>query len=185
MSTEQSTDSNSETSERRAGYLVGAGVNALLLWMSYQLLDWGWPGFLTQEFDDLLPLITFSFTVSIVGYLVLFVSATSGRPKQLFDALTAGIGAVVLIRFLQVEPFDFSGYDIDWTLVVRFVLVVALIGSILGFVISSVRLITWRTDDDVEPPGWQHDRSNVRPGPGPDSQSEAAEASDSVSPPAA
>ena len=132
-----------KTAGRRGGYAIGALVNVVLLWVAHQLLDWEWPGFLTQDYDDLLPLITFSFVVSIVGYVVMAVVGAGGLPRQLFDTVSAAIGAVVLFRFLQVFPFDFSDYDTDWSWLVRAGLIVALVGAILGFLVGIVKLLTW------------------------------------------
>ena len=40
---------------RRSGYVVAVAINAALLWVTHQLLDWGWPRFLTEDFEELLP----------------------------------------------------------------------------------------------------------------------------------
>ena len=43
---------------RQFGYFVAVACNIALLWVSHQLLDWGWPRFLTDEFTSVLPWIT-------------------------------------------------------------------------------------------------------------------------------
>lgn len=125
---------------------MGVVVNIVLLWVVHQLLDWDWPGFLTQDFEELLPLITFSLVVSIVGYLLLLAWATSRWLKRLIDVISAAIGAVVLAQMLQVYPFDFTGYDRNWSWLVRLALIVGLVGSIIGLVVGSIRLLTSSTE---------------------------------------
>lgn len=125
---------------RRFGYLVGAIVNGAFLWVAHQLLDWEWPRFLTSEFEELLPLITVSFVASIVVNLLWFV-ADPRWLKALGNMVTAGIGFFVALRTYQVFPFDFSTYAVDWTGLTRFVLLVAMAGTVIGFVVESVKLL--------------------------------------------
>lgn len=126
-----------EGASSRFGYLVGAAVNTVMLWVAHNLLDWDWPGFLTSEFDDVLPLITFSFVVSIVANLVYVLN--DGWPvKPTGELTTAAIGFVVALRIWQVFPFEFT--ERDWSWLVRSVLVVAMVGSALGAVAALVKL---------------------------------------------
>lgn len=37
------------TPAKRWGFLVAATIAGVMLWVVHQLLDWGWPGFLTVD----------------------------------------------------------------------------------------------------------------------------------------
>jgi hypothetical protein len=98
---------------RRFGYLVAIAVNAVLLWAANQLLDWGWPGFLTEEFTEVLPLISASLIAGMVVNAGLILRDTR-RAKALGDLITAAFGLAISMRLWTVFPFDFSGYGTDW-----------------------------------------------------------------------
>lgn len=61
--------------------------------------------------------------------------------KALGDLLTTAVGFVALLRIWQVFPFDFGETTFDWTLVVRIVLVVAIVGSAVGIVAAFVAYV--------------------------------------------
>ena len=98
---------------RRFGYLVAIAVNAALLWAVNQLLVWGWPGFLTEEFTEVLPLVSASLIAGMVVNAVLLLR-DRGRVKALGELITAAFGLAISVRLWTVFPFDFSGHGTDW-----------------------------------------------------------------------
>jgi hypothetical protein len=132
---------------RRFGYLVAIAVNAVMLWAANQLLAWGWPGFLTEDFAQVLPLINASLIASMVvnaGFLV----RDRGRVRALGDLINAVFGVAVSVRLWSVFPFDFVGYDTDWTGVVRVALVLGIVGTSIAVLVHLVKLVTGRLDLD-------------------------------------
>jgi hypothetical protein len=124
---------------RRFGYLLGAAINLAL---AYAVNIWpGWEAvpFLTEETQQVVGLVTFSMLVAVVVNLV-YVAADPPWLKALGDTVTTGIAFAVLVRMLQVFPFDFTGSSFDWALVARVVLVVALIGTAIALVVQFVTL---------------------------------------------
>jgi hypothetical protein len=115
-------------------------MSALGLWVARHLLEWGWPRFLTDEFDQLLPILTVSF---VAGMVVngLFVLADPPRFKALCNAVTSVISVVVAVRTWQVFPFDFSTYAYDWTWVARVVIVIAAVGSAIAVVANLIAML--------------------------------------------
>ncbi len=122
----------------RLGYLVAAALNGEFLWVAHQLLDWEWPGFLTAEFDDLLPIVTVSFILSIVANLV-YVFDDGWPIKPVGELVTTVIGFVVALRTWQVFPFEFTGND--WSWLARVVLIVAMVGTVIGSIAALVTLV--------------------------------------------
>jgi hypothetical protein len=47
----------------------------------------------------------------------------------------------------QVFPFDFSGYQFDWEIVTRVVLILAIIGTAIAVVVETVKLATGWDDN--------------------------------------
>ena len=129
------------TASNRAGYAIAMVVNGGLLYVVHHLIEWGWPNFLTADFEELLPLLTLSFIVSIVVNAVFLVSSDVVT-KSVADLLTSFIALFVGIRTLQVFPFDFSEYATDWSALVRAVIVVCLMGIVIAIVAIFVRLAT-------------------------------------------
>ncbi|HSK23835.1 MAG TPA: hypothetical protein VK906_11690 [Egicoccus sp.] len=129
------------TTAARFGFAVSIVVNLVLLWAAYQLLDWGWPGFLTADFERLLPLVTASLVVSIAAN-VAYLLWDRRWVRPLGDLVIAAVGVVVTVRFLDVFPFDFAGYATDWSWLARTVLAVGLVGAAISVIVNGVKLLT-------------------------------------------
>ncbi len=124
---------------RRVGYGVAALINLVLVWVTHQLLDWEWPGFLTPDFDRVLPIVTASLLVSVAAN-AWFSWSDSGWRKPAGDLATSAIGFVAAVRVWQVFPFDFTGYEHDWSWLVRGVLILAVAGTAIGTAAAVVKL---------------------------------------------
>lgn len=122
---------------RRGGYVIAIAMNAVGLWVTRRLLEWGWPRFLTDDFDQLLPILTVSFVAGMVVN-ALFVVADPPRFKALCNMVTSVISLVVAVRTWQVFPFDFSSYAFDWTWVARVLIVIAAVGSGIAVVANLI-----------------------------------------------
>ena len=126
-----------EAPGRKVGYVVAVAINAVLLWVSHQLLEWGWPRFLTEDYEQLLGIITASFVATIIAN-ALFVLADPPWFKALANTATSAISFAVAWRTWQVFPFDFSTYARDWSTLVRVILVVAMVGTAIATVVNLV-----------------------------------------------
>ena len=115
-------------------------MNAVGLWVTRRLLEWGWPRFLTDDFEQLLPILTVSFVAGMVVN-ALFVVADPPRFKALCNVVTSVISLVVAVRTWQVFPFDFSSYAFDWTWVARVLIVIAAVGSGIAVVANLIGLV--------------------------------------------
>ncbi len=125
---------------RRVGYLAAIAANAVALWVVHRLLVWGWPGFLTPAFEEVLPLVSASLIVSMLVNAG-FVVRDQGRVKAFGDLLNAAFGVAVSLRMWTVFPFDFTGYGTDWTLAVRIALVVGIVATSIAVVVGLVKII--------------------------------------------
>ena len=125
---------------RRGGYVIAIAMNAVGLWVTRRLLEWGWPRFLTDDFDELLPILTVSFVAGMVVN-ALFVVADPPRFKALCNVVTSVISLVVAVRTWQVFPFDFSSYAFDWTWVARVLIVIAAVGSGIAVVANLIGVV--------------------------------------------
>ena len=125
---------------RRLGYVVAIVVNGVMWYLVHQLPDWEWARFLTPDFDELLPWIDRSLGATIVAN-TLFLAYDPRWFRSAGNVITTAISLAVAIRTLQVFPFDFSGYDLDWSWLVRMIVIVAIVGTAIGLVAEVVRLI--------------------------------------------
>ena len=124
---------------RRAGYVIAAAINVVLLWLIHVWPGWDAVPFLTADFDSVLWLVDLSLVVTIVLNLVYLVR----DPRWLTAAgavVTTAIGLAAVIRMMQVFPFDFGDSDV-WPVVFRVLLWVALVGSIIGIVANLVTMV--------------------------------------------
>ncbi|NNU27732.1 hypothetical protein [Isoptericola sediminis] len=126
---------------RRVGYSFAVLANGLLL-----VLIHGWPGwetvpFLTPETVEVLPLVNASIVVGIAANVVYLVVDPLWL-RALGDVMVTVVGLVATVAVWRVFPFDFTGWSFDWTLVIRILLVVAIVGSAIGIITGIARLVT-------------------------------------------
>jgi hypothetical protein len=134
------------TPAKRVGYLVAAALNGVMLWAVHQLLDWGWPGFLTADFEQVLGLVTASFIAGIVVNLALAVH-DRGRSRAFADLVTAAFALAVGVRMWEVFPFDFAGYATDWSGPMRVALGVGIAATGIAIIVNLVKVVTGSDDD--------------------------------------
>lgn len=126
---------------RRAGYLITIVVNAVMLWVAHQLLPWGWPDFLTADFEQVLPVVTASIVATIVVNAVLLADDRRGL-AAFGDVITSAFALAVLFRLWSVFPFDFTAYHRDWSDVARLVIGLGIFGTSVGAIVGLVKLLT-------------------------------------------
>jgi hypothetical protein len=124
---------------RRFGYIVAVAVTAAMLYIINVWPGWQEVPFFTHDTNQVLWFVNISLLVGIAVNLV-YVAYDHPWLKSLGDLVTTAVGLVVLVRIWQVFPFDFGGYSIDWGLVARFVLVLAIVGSVVGIAVQFVSL---------------------------------------------
>ncbi len=120
---------------RRVGYAVAVLVNAALLFAVN-----GWPGwealpFLTQDTTLVLGLVNASILVSLAANAVYLLHDPPWL-RALGDVVTTSVGLAALVRIWQVFPLDFGDSSFDWALVAHVLLGVALVGSVIGILVS-------------------------------------------------
>jgi hypothetical protein len=125
---------------RRFGYALAILVNAAILyavnvWPGWQILP-----FLTGEFRQLLDLVNLSLIAGMVANLI-FLIFDVPWVKALGDLVVTVIGLAVMVRFWQVFPFDFADTTLDWALITRVVLIVAMAGTAIAILVQLVVLV--------------------------------------------
>lgn len=135
---------------RRFGYGIAIGINLLLVWIVGNLMAWEVVGFLTPEFNDLVPLIQLGLWVTIAANVVYMMGdrSFSTRAARLIVDI---VNLFVTFRVFDVFPFDFSAHEFNWGLVFRGVLVVALIGTAISAVVHLGQLFGGEASGDGPP----------------------------------
>lgn len=127
-------------STRAVGYIVAVVVNVAMVVVVQNLLTWGWPAFLTPDFDRVVGIITVSLVASII-----FNLAYLGYDPDWFrhggQVVTGAISLGVAVRMYRVFPFDFSQWRFDPTGVVRVSLVLAMVGIGIAVVVEFVKTV--------------------------------------------
>jgi len=129
---------------RRFGYLVSAVINAVLIFVAHNLVAWDWFSWLTDDFNDLVPLITISLGATILANLA-YLWFDGPAFKSSTTVITSVISFVLSIRMLQVYPFDFSAYSFNWDLVAKSVLILGIVGTGISVIVELVKLVRVRT----------------------------------------
>lgn len=133
------TDVRIRPAATRFGYMVAIIVNAAMLVVANNILDWGWLPFLTDDFGRLLWIIDFSLLASIVVNAI-YLGYDPAWFKSACQIGLGGISLAVAIRMFQVFPFDFSGYQFNWEPLTRFVIFLAIVGTGIAIVSEVAKL---------------------------------------------
>lgn len=128
-------------SMRRFGYLAAVAVNLVLLFVVNNLLVWGVLPWLTDDFEQVLPILNVSLLATIVVSLV-YVWFDPGWFKSLTQIGLSVISLVVTVRLFRVFPFDFSPYDFGWATITRVVLIFVMLGITIGIIAESARFVS-------------------------------------------
>jgi hypothetical protein len=126
-------DQLSSLPARRFGYSVAIAVNIFMLWIMNNLLEWGWPSWLTSEFDQVLPIINVSIVATIIVNLAYVVYDTAWFKSMLQVGLLV-VSLVATVRLYQVFPFDFSAYSFNWEAVTRGILIFVCVAMGIGLI---------------------------------------------------
>ena len=140
-------DQLSPQATRRFGYGVAIAVNVVMLWIVNNLLEWGWPSWLTDDFDRVLPIINLSIVATIIVNLV-YIAYDAAWFKSMLQVVLLVISLVATIRLYRVFTFDFSAYSFNWEPVTRGILIfvciaigIGLIAEIVKFARSSAKAV--------------------------------------------
>jgi hypothetical protein len=129
------------TTARRSGYAIAVGVNIALMMIVNNLLEWGWPQFLTGDFERLLPWINFSLGASVVVNL-LYMAYDADWFKSGWQVVLTAISLAVLIRTYQLFPFDFSDFSWPAETIIRIVLWVVGGAMVIAIAAEGLKSIT-------------------------------------------
>jgi uncharacterized membrane protein SirB2 len=132
---------------RRFGYGIAVVINLVMLVVVQNVVEWGWPPFLTQEFADVVPWISASLLVSIAANLI-YQFNDSPAVKSTGQILVNLVSIAVSYVVLQVFPFDFSSYAFNWAPIARIVLILAIVFSGIGVLTEAIRLVSSGPDKE-------------------------------------
>lgn len=122
---------------RRLGYVIAIGINLLLLYLINGSPGWQAVPFLTDATVLLLGLVNASLILAVAANLV-YVLWDPRWLRALGDVATTSIGLAVMVRTWQVFPFDFGTPSVDWDLVARVALGIAIGGTSIAIIVAVV-----------------------------------------------
>ncbi len=124
---------------RRFGYAVAVVVNVAILVVVNRWPGWDAVPFLTGDTEQVLGIVNASIIAGVVAN-VLFLVTDPPWFKALGDVVTTAVGLAAAVRVWQVFPFDF-GSGSAWETVARVLLVIAIVGSVIGILVNTGRLV--------------------------------------------
>jgi len=128
------------TAGRRFGYTVSIVINAVMLFIANNLMEWEWFPWLTNEYDRVLPWIAFSIGATMIVN-AMYLAYDMQWFKSLTQAGLAVIAFIVTVRLFRIFPFDFSAYDFPWTGITEAILILAIVGTAIAVVVEGTRFI--------------------------------------------
>ncbi|HET7846185.1 MAG TPA: hypothetical protein VFL72_01755 [Acidimicrobiia bacterium] len=124
----------------RFGYVVAIVINAVMLVVVNNILEWGWAPFLTDDFAELVWILDLSFLGTIVVNAI-YLGYDPPWFKSASQIVLSFISMAVAIRTFQVFPFDFSGYQFNWEPLARFVIVLTMVAVGISIVVETAKLV--------------------------------------------
>lgn len=136
------TEGRAKRPMRMTGYAISIGINLVLIWVVANLVEWDILPFLTEDFEELVPITIFSL---IAGTLINAAWLVFDPPwfRTLGDTLNSGIAFFVVLRTFQVFPFEFESSL--WTGLTRGILVCIAIATALATLVNIAKLVTGKT----------------------------------------
>jgi hypothetical protein len=125
---------------RRGGYVVSILINAVLIFLLDAHPGWHAVPFLTPATEQVIGLVTLTLAAGIAANVVYFI-ADPPRLRAFGDLVTLTISLITTVRVLEVFPFAFHGSMAYWSVVVRVLLIVGIVGVCFGLLYSLVILI--------------------------------------------
>lgn len=130
---------------RRAGYSASIGINLVMIWIVTNIVDWDILPFLTEDFEQLVPIAVFSLVVGIVLY-VAYLLYDPPWFRILGDAINSAFAFVVILRTFQVFPFEFESEF--WTGATRVVLILVGIATAIATLVNIGKLVSGRVGEE-------------------------------------
>lgn len=125
---------------RRGGYVVALALNGVLWWMVNRTPGWRAVPFLTDETPLVLGVVNASMVTAIVVNAV-YVLTDPRWLTALGNLAQNVVGVAAAVQLWRVFPFAFDDGAVDWPLVARWVLAVAVVGGVIGLVVGVVSLV--------------------------------------------
>lgn len=139
MSDQNDTGTNKRTVSR-IGYAIAVVANLVLLFVANNLLAWGWIPFLTDDFEQLLPIVSLSLLVG-AGANFAFVFYNALWFRSVGQIVQNVVGLFLIVATLKVFPFDFSPYRVNWVAIIRVVLILSCAAVAIGLIAEVVKLV--------------------------------------------
>ncbi|UCG40036.1 MAG: hypothetical protein JSV07_06045 [Acidimicrobiia bacterium] len=118
------------------GDFIAILVNLVVLWIVRNLLAWGWFGWLTEDFSEVVPLIRLQILVT-VGTHIVFVIYDPRWMRSWGEVVTGAFGLVAAVALWRVFPFAFDATL--WTNIARFAIAVGIVGTVIGMLVNLVK----------------------------------------------
>ncbi|MFB4294700.1 hypothetical protein ACBI99_44200 [Nonomuraea sp. ATR24] len=125
---------------RRTGYSIAAVVDGALLYAINAHPGWRSAPFLTSDTLRVLPLVNLSLIAALIANVV-FLGRDPHWMRATGDLATTLISLPALVQILRVFPFAFDDPTVDWALLVRTVVIVAIALTAIAAVVHLVNLL--------------------------------------------
>jgi hypothetical protein len=122
------------------GYLLAAAINAALLWLVHVEPGWRALPILTEDFAEVLGVLTASLAVGVALDL-LYVLHDPLWVKRLGEAVGAALATAVLWRLWAVFPVELGQRWEGWHTPLRVAIALACVGTAIAVVVNLVELV--------------------------------------------
>lgn len=125
---------------RRGGYVGSILINAVLIFLLDARPGWRSVPFLSPATAQVIGLVTLTLAAGLAANVMYFI-ADPPRLRAFGDLVTLTISQVTTVRVWQVFPFVFHGSMAFWSVIVRAILIIGIVGASIGILYSLVILV--------------------------------------------
>jgi hypothetical protein len=118
-------------------YVAAIIINAILIWVFANLLNWGVP-FLTSDYSRVLWAIELSLAATILANVLFFIF-DPGWFRHLLQTGLNIIAIIVGIIIFLIFPFTFAGES--WSIWVKVALIAVIVGIGIGTIVEFIQFI--------------------------------------------
>jgi hypothetical protein len=124
---------------RRLGYLIGIIVNGALLYLINDSPGWRSVPFLTSSTTQVVGVVNLALAVSLAVNVV-YLAYDARWLRALGDLATTSVSLAAALTIWQVFPFAFHGSAAFWSVVLRVLVMIGIVGSCIAIVVNVVVL---------------------------------------------
>ena len=127
------------SASRRLGYVIAIGINGALLYLINESPGWRSVPFLTSATTQVIGVVNLALAFSVAANAV-YLACDARWLRALGDLATTSVGLAAVLAIWDVFPIAFHGSAAFWSVLLRVLVMIGIVGSCIAIVVDLVTL---------------------------------------------